>query len=215
MNTLKDIIKSKGDDTFERAVRRYGVVPKEAEKLYDEIINSTASDTNNSSNSSVYFKVLDVDTNIEDDPDTTLTVDSQKVLDFFSDAFSLGDIDYFNKFPKYSIGTMQSQLAKISIEEKRKELGLPNNYDTLQKNVPLLAIRTRTSYYNGEMVYPEKLLILNLVCDYREKAQNLANGGTIYCIAKSADSDLWYEDIQHPQCAVTFSNEGLRIIVIE
>lgn len=31
---LKEVIKSYGDDTFERAMRKYNITPKEAEKLF-------------------------------------------------------------------------------------------------------------------------------------------------------------------------------------
>lgn len=159
MNTLKDIIKSKGDDTFERAMRRYGVVPKEAEKLYDKIINSTASEGGDS-DSVLYLKVLDVNTSIDGNPDAAFTYNSPEIEEFFSDAWSLGAKDYYSQKPMYSVNAALGYAIKIAVEAKKKELGKPNIYDSLQKRVPILAIRTPELYENGELVYPEKLMIL-------------------------------------------------------
>lgn len=207
---IKEIIKSKGDDTFERVMRRYGVVSKEAEKLYDEIINSTASE-DGASDSVLYLKILDVNTNIDFDPDTALTYNSPEIEEFFSDAYSLGAKDYDTSKPMYSVNAALGYAIKIAVEAKKKELGKPNIYDSLQKRVPILAIRTTASFVNGELIYPEKLMILGR--DF------IKYDDSIY---GSSDSDYGYiideggeYPYSHPTCVVNISSEGLRITNIE
>ena len=210
MNTLKDIIKSKGDDTFERAMRRYGVVPKEAEKLYDEIINSTASEGGDS-DSVLYLKVLDVNTSIDLDPDTTLTYDSPEIKEFFSDAWSLGAKEYSSQKPMYSVNAALGYAVKIAVEAKKKELGKPNIYDSLQKRVPILAIRTTASFENGELVYPEKLMILGRdFIKYDDSIYGSVDNDYAYAIEENEGYPY-----RHPACVVNISAEGLKITNIE
>lgn len=210
MNTLKDIIKSKGDDTFERAMRRYGIVPKEAEKLYDKIINSTASEGSDS-DSVLYLKILDVNTSIDFDLDTALTYDSPKIKEFFSDAWSLGAKEYYSQNPMYSVNVALGYAVKIAVEAKKKELGKPNIYDSLQKRVPILAIRTTALFENGELVYPEKLMILGRdFIKYDDSIYGSADNEYAYAIDEDGEYPYSY-----PSCVVNISAEGLKITNVE
>lgn len=137
----------------------------------------------------IYLKILDVDATI-DEIDTALKVDSPEVLEFFSDAFALGDKDYNTNYPLYSMQTMYTWLAKLAIEEKKKNLGKSNVFDSLQKKVPLLAFRTKEKVYEDGYVYPEKLIIVDTVWDYRGKT-NGANSGSFYATTFNGFSDLY------------------------
>lgn len=158
----------------------------------------------------VYLKILDVDCNIDSGISSTLTSDSPEVTEFFSDAFSLGAKDYRDGTPIYSHDIMYEQLAKVAIEAKRKEMGMPNIYDTLQKKVPLLALRTKAE----EDGWDERLIILSNIEDLRETTSG-ANSGTIYCNTSSIGYELGYDDIWTPSTVVWFSPEGIRIYNFE
>jgi hypothetical protein len=101
---------------------------------------------------------------------------------------------------------MYEQLAKVAIEAKRKEMGMPNIYDTLQKKVPLLALRTKAE----EDGWDERLIILSNINDLRE-ATSGTDRGTIYCKTSSIGYELGYDDINTPGTVVYFSPEGIRI----
>ena len=105
----------------------------------------------------VYLKILEVDAKIDGGKDSTLNVDSPEVVEFFSDAFEWGKVVNNNdKFDFYRQWLLPNYFAVVSYEAKRKEMGLPNVYDTLQKRVPILAVKTKNNY-DGE----EKLLLLD------------------------------------------------------
>ena len=159
----------------------------------------------------VYLKILDVNTNIDGEVDTALTADSQIITEFFSDAFSLGETHYhYTGCPSYSNETIIDQLSKIVLEEGKKNLGLPNIYDTLQKKVPMLALRTKPSYLeNGEVYWSEKILFLREVVDARN------SGSDFYANSDSFYSNLGYDDTHHSACYITITEEGLRIINVE
>lgn len=110
----------------------------------------------------VYLKILDVDAKIDGGVDSTLNVDSPEVVEFFSDAFewckAVNLEDEFNRYQQFRI---PNYFAVVAYEAKKKEMGLPNVYDTLQKRVPLLAVRTKPSYWeDGSLRHSEKLLLL-------------------------------------------------------
>lgn len=105
----------------------------------------------------VYLKILEVPAKIDGGKDSTLNVDSPEVVEFFSDAFEWGKVVNNNdKFDFYRQWLLPNYFAVVSYEAKRKEMGLPNVYDTLQKRVPILAVKTKDNY-DGE----EKLLLLD------------------------------------------------------
>lgn len=110
----------------------------------------------------VYLKILEVDAKIDGGKDSTLNVDSPEVVEFFSDAFewckAVNLEDEFNRYQQFRI---PNYFAVVAYEAKKKEMGLPNVYDTLQKRVPLLAVRTKPSYWeDGSLRHSEKLLLL-------------------------------------------------------
>ena len=210
MKNFKDVIKQGGEDTFERAMRRYGLVPKVAEKLHENIINSTVSEGGDS-DSVLYLKVLDVNTSIDGNPDAAFTYNSPEIKEFFSDAWSLGVKDYYSQKPMYSVNAALGYAIKIAVEAKKKELGKPNIYDSLQKRVPILAIRTSELYENGELVYPEKLLILGR--DFIKHDDSIyGSADNEYAYTIEVDGEFPYG---HPSCVINISAEGLRITNIE
>ena len=99
----------------------------------------------------VYLKILEVDAKIDGGKDSTLNVDSPEVVEFFSDAFEWGKVvnleDEFNRYQQFRI---PNYFAVVAYEAKKKEMGLPNVYDTLQKRVPILAVKTKSSYDDVE-----------------------------------------------------------------
>ena len=92
----------------------------------------------------VYLKILDVDAKIDGGKDSTLNVDSPEVVEFFSDAFEWGKVvnigDGFDAYVQYML---PNYFAIVAYEAKKKDMGLPNVYDTLQKRVPILAVKTK------------------------------------------------------------------------
>ena len=91
----------------------------------------------------VYLKILEVDAKIDGGKDSTLNVDSPEVVEFFSDAFELNKVMTGSEFDGYSNGRISNYFAVVAYEAKKKELGLPNVYDTLPKRVPILAVKTK------------------------------------------------------------------------
>lgn len=153
----------------------------------------------------VYLKILDVNCSI-DEVDTALKVDSPEVLEFFSDAFALGDKKYNTNYPQYSMQTMYTQLAKLAIEEKKKKLGKPNVFDSLQKRVPLLAFRLKEND-----VFTERLLIIENVTDFRTQIDLYATSGSFHATTFTDYADLPYDDVMHPNCVVKISVDGLEV----
>lgn len=103
-----------------------------------------------------YLKILEVPAKIDGGKDSTLNVDSPEVVEFFSDAFEWGKVLYSDGSEYYSNADIPNYIAIVAYEAKRKEMGLPNVYDTLQKRVPILAVKTKSSYDDVE-----KLLVIN------------------------------------------------------
>jgi hypothetical protein len=90
-----------------------------------------------------YLKILEVPAEIDGGVDSTLNVDSPEVVEFFSDAFGwTKEISGANE-DSYVYGYIPNYLTVVAYEKKKKDMGLPNVYDTLQKRVPLLAIKTK------------------------------------------------------------------------
>lgn len=103
----------------------------------------------------VYLKILEVDAKIDGGKDSTLNVDSPEVVEFFSDAFEwckVVNID--DGFDAYYQNMLPNYFAIVAYEAKKKDMGLPNVYVTLQKRVPILAVKTKL----GDV---EKLLLIN------------------------------------------------------
>lgn len=103
----------------------------------------------------VYLKILEVPAKIDGGKGSTLNVDSPEVVEFFSDAFEwckVVNID--DGFDAYYQNMLPNYFAVVAYEAKKKDMGLPNVYDTLQKRVPILAVKTKL----GDV---EKLLLIN------------------------------------------------------
>ena len=154
----------------------------------------------------VYLKILDVDAKIDGGVDSTLNVDSPEVVEFFSDAFEWGKVvNNDNEFDGYSQWMLPNYFAVVAYEAKRKEMGLPNVYDTLQKRVPILAVKTKNNY-NGE----EKLLLLDDIT--REE------NGEMYINLRSFSTSL-EETIgsiySYWKISVQFRKDGILIVSID
>lgn len=112
----------------------------------------------------VYLKILDVDAKIDGGVDSTLNVDSPEVVEFFSDAFewckAVNLEDEFNSYQQFRI---PNYFAVVAYEAKKKEMGLPNVYDTLQKRVPILAVKTKLGYNDVE-----KLVVFDEITRYED-----------------------------------------------
>jgi hypothetical protein len=108
-----------------------------------------------------------------------------------------------------NIGTSEQD---FNIEDKKKKLGKPNVFDSLQKRVPLLAFRTKEVMEDNGYVYPEKLLIVTQVWDYRSKT-NGANSGSFYATTFNDFSGLYGDDVLFPGSVIKINDEGLGIIV--
>lgn len=103
----------------------------------------------------VYLKILEVDAKIDGGKDSTLNVDSPEVVEFFSDAFEwCKAVNLEGEFNQYQQNRIPNYIALVSYEAKKKDMGLHNVYDTLQKRVPILAVKTKL----GDV---EKLLFIN------------------------------------------------------
>jgi hypothetical protein len=112
----------------------------------------------------VYLKILEVPAKIDGGKDSTLNVDSPEVVEFFSDAFGWTNEIMGVEGDVYAYGFIPEYLTVVAYEKRRKDMGLPNVYDTLQKRVPLLAIKTKwrdveklvmvsdISRYDGEII---------------------------------------------------------------
>ena len=154
----------------------------------------------------VYLKILEVGAKIDGGKDSTLNVDSPEVVEFFSDAFEWGKVVNNNdKFDFYRQWLLPNYFAVVSYEAKRKEMGLPNVYDTLQKRVPILAVKTKNNY-DGE----DKLLLLDDIT--REE------NGEIY-ISLSSFSTSLDETIgsiySYWKISVQFRKDGILIASID
>lgn len=156
----------------------------------------------------VYLKILDVDAKIDGGVDSTLNVDSPEVIEFLSDAFEWCKVvnleDEFNRYQQWRI---PNYYAVVAYEAKKKEIGLPNVYDTLQKRVPILAVRTKPTYReDGSLLDPEKLIILNEVDKWDESRImcNTMSFSVRFDESEESVYGIWNLTIQ-------FRKDGIRI----
>lgn len=152
-----------------------------------------------------YLKILDVPAKIDGGKDSTLNVDSPEVVEFFSDAFEWGKVVHSDGNEYYSNAEIPNYIAILAYEAKRKEMGLPNVYDTLQKRVPILAVKTKSNY-DGK----EKLLLLDNITreENGEMIINLLSFGT--SLDETIDSIYSYWPI-----SVQFRKDGIFIASID
>lgn len=158
-----------------------------------------------------YLKILDVDAKIDGGVDSTLNVDSPEVVEFFSDAFEWCKVvnleDELGRYQSYRIA---SYFTIVAYEKKKKDMGLSNVYDTLQKRVPLLAVRTKPSYFeDGRLRYSEKLLLLDEFEIY--DGEITASNGELYANFDPSEHsiyNMWRLTIQ-------FRKEGIFIASID
>ena len=154
----------------------------------------------------VYLKILDVDAKIDGGVDSTLNVDSPEVVEFFSDAFewckAVNLEDEFNRYQQFRI---PNYFAVVAYEAKKKEMGLPNVYDTLQKRVPILAVKTKSRYDDVE-----KLVVINEITRY-EDGELIGNNSSFsvnFEISEDSIYGMW-------QLAVQFLKDGIYIASID
>ena len=154
----------------------------------------------------VYLKILDVDAKIDGGVDSTLNVDSPEVVEFFSDAFewckAVNLEDEFNRYQQFRI---PNYFAVVAYEAKKKEMGLPNVYDTLQKRVPILAVKTKSRYDDVE-----KLVVIDEITRY-EDGELIGNNSSFsvnFEISEDSIYGMW-------QLAVQFRKDGIYIASID
>ena len=160
----------------------------------------------------VYLKILDVDAKIDGGVDSTLNVDSPEVVEFLSDAFEWCKVvNLEGEFYRYYQTSIPNYLAVVAYEAKKKEMGLPNVYDTLPKRVPILAVRTKPSYWeDGSLRHAEKLIILNEVDKWDD--------GKIICnnISYSVNFDPSEESVYNIwNLTIQFRKDGIYIASID
>ena len=159
----------------------------------------------------IYLKILDVDTNIDGDIDSTLTSDSPEVAEFFSDAFGwLSAIGNESNF--YEMYEALGYHAIVSYEVQKKTMGLQNVYDSLpQKRIPLLALRTKPTYGDdGSLLYGEKILLLNDVYDGRNTSEK-----DIYCNIAGCYNTIGLEYYENSGLVCIINPNGIRIIEVD
>ena len=154
----------------------------------------------------VYLKILDVDAKIDGGVDSTLNVDSPEVVEFFSDAFewckAVNLEDEFNRYQQFRI---PNYFAVVAYEAKKKEMGLPNVYDTLQKRVPILAVKTKSRYDDVE-----KLVVIDEITRY-EDGELIGNNSSFsvnFEISEDSIYGMW-------QLTVQFRKDGIFIASID
>lgn len=171
-------------------------------------INLDGGSSSGSEEYGVYLKILDVDAKIDGGVDSTLNVDSPEVVEFFSDAFEWCKVvnleDEFNRYQQFRI---PNYYAVVAYEAKKKEMGLPNVYDTLQKRVPILAVRTKPSYWeDGSLRHAEKLIILDEI-DKRDDGKVIGSN-----VSFQVNFDNSEESVYRIWClSVQFLKDGIRI----
>lgn len=151
-----------------------------------------------------YLKILEVPAKIDGGKDSTLNVDSPEVVEFFSDAFEwCKAVNLEGEFNQYQQNRIPNYIALVSYEAKKKDMGLPNVYDTLQKRVPILAVKTKL----GDV---EKLLFINDMT--REENGELIGFNMSFHanFDESEDSiyDMW-------QLTIQFRKDGIFIASID
>ena len=154
----------------------------------------------------VYLKILEVDAKIDGGKDSTLNVDSPEVVEFFSDAFEWGKVvnleDEFNRYQQFRI---PNYFAVVAYEAKKKEMGLPNVYDTLQKRVPILAVKTKSSYDDVE-----KLVVIDEII--RKENGKLTGSNSSFCVNFDTSEDSIYGMWR---LTVQFLKDGIFIASID
>lgn len=152
----------------------------------------------------VYLKILEVDAKIDGGKDSTLNVDSPEVAEFFSDAFEWGKVINNNdEFDFYRQWMFPNYLAVVAYEAKRKEMGLPNVYDTLQKRIPLLAIKTKLRDV-------EKIVMIDNIT--RESNGELIGNNYSFSVSFDESEDSVYNMWQ---LTIQFRKDGIFIASID
>ena len=152
----------------------------------------------------VYLKILEVDAKIDGGKDSTLNVDSSEVVEFFSDAFGwCKAVNLEDQFNMYLQNQIPNYIALVAYEAKKKDIGLPNVYDTLQKRVPILAVKTKL----GDV---EKLLFINDITRHEDGKLIGFNMSFHANFDESEDSiyDMW-------QLTIQFRKDGILIASID
>ena len=152
----------------------------------------------------VYLKILEVDAKIDGGKDSTLNVDSPEVVEFFSDAFGwCKAVNLEDQFNMYLQNQIPNYIALVAYEAKKKDIGLPNVYDTLQKRVPILAVKTKL----GDV---EKLLFINDITRHEDGELIGFNMSFHANFDESEDSiyDMW-------QLTIQFRKDGIFIASID
>lgn len=138
--------------------------------------------------------------------DSTLNVDSPEVVEFFSDAFEWAKVvNNVDEFDVYRGWMLPNYFAIVAYEAKKKEMGLPNVYDTLQKRVPILAVKTKLSYDDVE-----KLLLISDITRYEDGELIGSNSSFSVNFDMSEDSiyGMW-------RLTVQFRKDGIYIASID
>lgn len=151
-----------------------------------------------------YLKILEVPAKIDGGKDSTLNVDSPEVVEFFSDAFGwCKAVNLEDQFNMYLQNQIPNYIALVAYEAKKKDIGLPNVYDTLQKRVPILAVKTKL----GDV---EKLLFINDITRHEDGKLIGFNMSFHANFDESEDSiyDMW-------QLTIQFRKDGILIASID
>lgn len=152
----------------------------------------------------VYLKILEVPAKIDGGKDSTLNVDSPEVAEFFSDAFEWGKVINNNdEFDFYRQWMLPNYFAVVAYEAKRKEMGLPNVYDTLQKRIPLLAIKTKLRDV-------EKIVMIDNIT--RESNGELIGDNCSFSVSFDESEDSVYNMWQ---LTIQFRKDGIFIASID
>lgn len=159
----------------------------------------------------VYLKILDVDAKINGGTDNTLNVNSPEIVEFFSDAFDWLPIIREDWNTSYEIGLIHEYYTIVAYEAQKKKMGLPNVYDSLPvKRIPILAVKTKASYYeNGDVMVPEKILILNCVYDER------STGEGFYCDVFNRGNNIGLDYHGNGGIVVNIIDAGIRISEVD
>lgn len=151
----------------------------------------------------VYLKILEVDAKIDGGKDSTLNVDSPEVVEFFSDAFEWAkEISGANE-DSYAYGYIPNYLTVVAYEKKKKDMGLPNVYDTLQKRIPLLAIKTKSQDV-------EKIVMIDNIT--RESNGELIGNNYSFSVSFDENEDSVYNMWQ---LTIQFRKDGIFIASID
>lgn len=159
----------------------------------------------------VYLKILDTGTEIGYSYNDALTANSPEIMDFFSDAFDWLPIIKEDWHTAYEVGAIYEYYTIVAYEAQKKKMGLPNVYDSLPvKRIPILAIKTKPSYDdNGDLIVPEKILILGDVYDDRK------TGGGFYCNVFNRYNTIGLDYHNNYGIVVNIEDKGIRIMEVD